>query len=134
MRSRHPPWYVWKKWTYTKLNCYLYHLRVDGYCNSFSIIYLLNDKNKFYFKPLSLLNYETTLKQSLSFAYKQYNKKGSIANYVLGSTIFASKYPKLWNPYHEKYSMLPRPYKSCQTNGDAKKIWKDPWFKNLLLI
>ena len=63
------------------------------------------------------MNYETTLKKLMSVAHKKYNR--SIANYMLGSTIFVSKYPKFWNPYRKKYSMLPRPYKSCQTNGKA---------------
>ena len=65
------------------------------------------------------MNYESTLNKLMSVAYKQYNKKRSIANYMLGGTIFVSKYPKFWNPYHQKYSMLPRPYKSWQTNGNA---------------
>ena len=51
---------------------------------------------------------------------------------MLGSTIFVSQYPKFWNPYHQKYSMLPRPYKTYQRNGNAKKITNDPWFNNLL--
>ena len=50
---------------------------------------------------------------------------------MLGSTIFVSKYPKFWNPYRKKYSMLPRPYKSCQTNGKAKKFLNDSWLENL---
>ena len=68
----------------------------------------------------------------MSVVYKQYNRKRSITNHILGSTIFVSQYPKFWNPYHQKYSMLPRPYKTCQTNGNAKKIINDPWFKTLL--
>ena len=71
------------------------------------------------------MNYETTLKKLMSVAYKKYNKKRSIANYMLGSTIFVSKYPKFWNPYRKKYSMLPRPYKSCQTNGGVKRFLND---------
>ena len=27
--------------------------------------------------------------------------------------------------------MLPRPYKTCETNGNDKKIINGPWFKNL---
>ena len=82
----------------------------------------MNDKNKYYFKPFSQINYETTLKKLISVAYKKYNKKGSIANYMLGSTIYGSKYPKFWNPYYKKYSMLPRPYKSFETNWKCKNF------------
>ena len=68
----------------------------------------------------------------MAVAYKKYNKKRSIANYMHGSTIFVSKYPKYWNTYHQKYSMLPRPYKRCQTNGKAQKFLSHPWFENLI--
>ena len=53
---------------------------------------------------------------------------------MLGSTIFVSKYPKFWNPYHQKYSMLQRPYKSCQTNGKAQFFFYDSWFENDITI
>ena len=92
----------------------------------------MNDENKFYFKPLAIKNYESTLDELMSVAYKEYNKKRSITNYMLGSTIFVSQYPKFWNPYHQKYSMLQRPYKTCQTNGRAKSVINDSWFKILL--
>ena len=39
-------------------------------------------------------------------AYKQYDKKRSSSSHMLGSTIFVSQYPKFWNLYHGKYSML----------------------------
>ena len=71
-----------KKWTYTKINCYLFHLRVDGNCNSFSTIHLLNDKNKYDFKPFSQMNYETTLKKLISVAYKKNNKNFNCKLYV----------------------------------------------------
>ena len=78
------------------------------------------------------MGYKATLKKLMSVAYKQYNKKRSIANYMLGSTIFVSQYPKFWNEYDKTYSMLPRPYKNCQINGKAKDIFKELWFKNLV--
>ena len=39
----------------------LFYLRFDDYCNSFLIIHLKNNKNKFYYKSLSVMNYESTL-------------------------------------------------------------------------
>ena len=68
------------------------------------------------------MNYESTLNKLMYFTYKKYNKKRLITNYMLGSTIFVSQYPKIWKPYHQKYSILPRPYKTCQTNGNGKKF------------
>ena len=47
---------------------------------------------------------------------------------MLGSTIFVSKHPKYWNPYHQKYSILPRPLhlqqileKSKEEENEKKK-------------
>ena len=110
----------------------IFHVRVDGYHNSFSIIQLLNEKNKNYYNNLSKMGYKGTLKKLMSVAYKQYNKKRLIANYMLGSTIFVSQYPKFWNEYDQTYSMLPRPYKNCQTNGKAQKMLNEQWLKNLI--
>ena len=99
----------------------IFHVRVDGYHNSFSIIQLLNDKNKNYYNNLSKMGYKGTLKKLMSVAYKQYNKKRSIANYMLGSTIFVSQYPKFWNEYDQTYLMLPRPYKIVKQMARPKK-------------
>ena len=99
MRKSHPACYVWKNELTQNKFIIIFHVRVDGYHNSFTIIQLLNDKNKYYYNNLSKMGYKGTLKKLMSVAYKQYNKKRSIANYMLGSTIFVSQYPKFWNEY-----------------------------------
>ena len=53
----------------------------------------------------------------MNVAYKKYNKKRSILNHMLGSTIFISKYPQFKNPISGLYSMIPRPYEICVPKG-----------------
>ena len=51
--------------------------------------------------------------------------------YLALQYLYLKKYNFL-NPYHQKYSILPRPYKTRQTNGNVKSVGNDLWFKNLL--
>ena len=53
----------------------------------------------------------------MNVAYKKHNKKQDILNHMLGSTIFASKYPQFKNPISRLYSILPKPYETCHPKG-----------------
>ena len=68
------------------------------------------------------MNYETTLKKLISVARKKYNKKISIANYMRGSTIFVSKYPKFWIPYHQNTRCYQDPTKVVKQMGRHKNF------------
>ena len=77
--------------------------RIDNYSSKFSVIHLLNDESKSYYHHLNINNYKYALKDMMNFAYKKYNKKRSISNHMLGSTIFRSKYPQFKNPISGLY-------------------------------
>ena len=51
---------------------------------------------------------------------------------MLGSTIFASKYPQFKNPISGLYSMLPRPYETYCPKGIGQWFMKRKWFRHLL--
>ena len=51
---------------------------------------------------------------------------------MLGSTIFASKYPQFKNPTSVLYPMLPRPYEKCRAKGIGQRSMKRKWFRHLL--
>ena len=77
--------------------------RIDNYSSTFSIIYLLNHQFKSYYHHFNINNYKYSLKDMWNVAYKKYNKKRSISNQMLGSTIFRSKYPQFKNPISGLY-------------------------------